>query len=110
MSDFGPLELALAQPSGQPGFFQTPLPALILVFAVFYLLLIRPQQKRAKEHKAMVAGLKKNDRVITSGGLYGRITEVGEATVTLEIAPNVQVRYERSQIGVLQKDKEKKEG
>ena len=105
------VELVLAQAAPQaPSFLQTPLPVMILVFLVFYVILIRPQQKRAKEHKEMVAGLKKNDRVVTSGGLYGRVIEVNTDAVTLEIAPNVHVRHERSQVGAMQKDKEKKDG
>jgi len=91
-----------------PSFLETPLAPLLLVFAVFYFLLVRPQQKRAKEHKALVDGLKKNDKVITSSGIFGRILEVSEQSVLLEVAPNVSLRIERSQIGTLQKDK--KEG
>jgi preprotein translocase subunit YajC len=89
--------LALAQ-AAAPNAFQQFLP-LILILAVFYFLLIRPQQTRAKEHKAFVASLKKNDRVVTAAGLYGRVIEVREKDVTLEIAPNVQVRHVREQIG-----------
>jgi len=108
MNAVNSLELVLAQAAPQTGFLQTPLPALILVFGVFYFLLIRPQQKRQKEHKDMVEALKKNDRVVTSGGLYGRIIEVSADSVTLEIAQGVQVRHERSQIGSVQS--QKKEG
>ena len=58
---------------------------LVLMFAVFYFLLIRPQQKRAKQHKEMVNSLRKGDEVITSGGLYGRIVDTQEETVTLDL-------------------------
>jgi len=95
--------LVLAQ-AAAPSPFQQFLP-LILILAVFYFLLIRPQQTRAKEHKAFVAALKKNDRVVTAAGLHGRIIEVREKDVTLEIAPNVRVCHEREQIGEFHADK-----
>jgi preprotein translocase subunit YajC len=73
------------------GFNCCPLP-------VFYFLIIRPQQQKANEHTAMLANLKKNDEVITSGGLYGRVIQLSDDVVTLEIAPNVRVRVSRPQI------------
>ena len=74
---------------------------LALVFVVFYLLLIRPQQQKAKEHRVMLANLKKNDEIITNGGLYGRVLAIAEDVVTVEIAPNVKVRVSRPQIGTV---------
>ena len=71
---------------------------LILIFVVFYFLLIRPQQQKAKAHRNMLGELKRNDEVVTVGGLYGRILELGEKVVTLELAQNVRVRIERSKI------------
>jgi len=71
---------------------------LILIFVVFYFLLIRPQQQKAKEHKTMLANLKRNDDVITTGGLYGKIMALTDKVATLEIAPNVRVRVDRQQI------------
>jgi len=66
---------------------------LILIFIVFYFLLIRPQQKRAKEHKAMIEGVRRGDTVTTSGGIIGKITKVNEdGTVQVEIAEGVRVR------------------
>ncbi|MCB0218504.1 MAG: preprotein translocase subunit YajC [Chrysiogenetes bacterium] len=65
---------------------------LILIFVIFYFLLLRPQQKRAKEHEAMVAALKPGDEVVTNGGIYGKITRVGEDAITVEIAEKVRVR------------------
>ena len=94
--------LMLAQAAGPSG-IQAFLP-LILILGVFYFLLVRPQQKRAKEHQAMVDNLKKADQVITSGGLYGRVVELGDKVVTLEIASNVRVKFQRSQIGELARD------
>ena len=71
---------------------------LILIFVVFYFLLIRPQQQKAKAHRNMLSELKRNDEVVTVGGLYGRILELGDKVVTLELAQNIRVRIERSKI------------
>ena len=68
---------------------------LALIFVVFYFLLIRPQQQKAKEHRVMLANLKKNDEVITSGGIYGKVVALSDKVVTLEIAPNVRVKLSR---------------
>lgn len=65
---------------------------LILLFVVFYFLLIRPQQKRAKQHKSFMENLKKGDTVVTSGGLYGKITGITDEAVTIEIAEKVRVK------------------
>ena len=74
---------------------------LILVFVVFYFLLIRPQQQKQREHKTMLANLKRNDEVVTSGGLHGTVVNLNENIATLEIAPNVRVRVDRQQIAAL---------
>jgi len=71
---------------------------LILIFVVFYFLLIRPQQKKAKEHQNFLNNLKKGERVITSGGIYGRITGLTDTVVTLEIADGVTIKVLRSAI------------
>jgi len=71
---------------------------LVLMFAIFYFLLIRPQQKKAKLHKQILASLKKGDRVVSSGGLYGVITGISDDVVTLEIAPKVRVKVSRASI------------
>jgi len=77
---------------------------LILMFAIFYFLLIRPQQKKAKQHKAMLGAVKKGDKVITSGGLHGEITGMTDDAVTMEIAPKVRVKVSRGAIaGVIKK-------
>ena len=74
---------------------------LIVIFAVFWFLLIRPQQKRAKEHKAMVEALSKGDEAVTNGGLLGKITKVGDSFVTLEIADGLRVQVQRASIAQL---------
>lgn len=84
----------------QPDPFMSFLP-LILIFVVFYFLLIRPQQKRAKEHKTMVDGLKKGDWVVTNGGLLGKITDLGENFVKLQISDGVEVKVQRPAVAAL---------
>lgn len=79
---------------------------LILMFAIFYFLLIRPQQKRAKEHKAMLSALKKGDYVVTGSGLLGRILEIDEETVLLECADS-KLRLTRGAIAGLMEKKAK---
>jgi len=69
---------------------------LILIFVVFYFLLIRPQQKQAKEHQAFLGSLQKGDEVVTRGGLHGKITGLTDQIITLEIADNVRVKVSRS--------------
>lgn len=87
---------AHAQAGGAPpGFDLISLLPLVLIFVVFYFLLIRPQAKRAKEHKAMVAALGVGDEVVTSGGILGRVVETGEQFLTVEIASGVQVKVQR---------------
>ena len=71
---------------------------LILMFVIFYFLLIRPQQKKTKEHRAMIENLKKGDRIITSGGIHGRITAVSETTFTVEISDRVRVKLNRGNV------------
>jgi preprotein translocase subunit YajC len=74
---------------------------LALVFVVFYFMLIRPQQQKTKEHRVLLANLRKNDEIITSGGLYGRVLALSDDVVTVEIAPNVKVRISRPQIATV---------
>ena len=90
---------AYAQAVGDGGFggFQSLLP-LILIFVVFYFLLIRPQQKKAKVHREMLAALRRGDRIVTSGGLIGKITRVGENELTVEIANDIRVRVARGMV------------
>lgn len=92
---------AYAQAAGPAGAFDfVSLLPLILIFVVFYFLLIRPQQKKVKDHRAMVEALKKGDQVITAGGILGKITKVDAAdnTLTVEIASGVQVKVARHTI------------
>ncbi len=74
---------------------------LILMFVIFYFLLIRPQQKKTKEHRQMIASLKKGDRIVTSGGIHGRITGMDDVTLTVEIADKVRVKVARGNVSTL---------
>jgi preprotein translocase subunit YajC len=87
----------LAAPAGaSSSAFLVQIFPLLLIFVVFYLFLIRPQQKRAKEHEAKIAAVQKNDDVVTGGGLMGKVTKVADDHVEVEIAPNVRVRAVKS--------------
>jgi len=90
---------AQAAPAGDSGFIGF-LP-IILMFVLLYFLMIRPQMKRAKEHKQMVEALQKGDEVITAGGVLGRITRIGDAYVSLEIAPSTEVSVQRASVQTL---------
>jgi preprotein translocase subunit YajC len=85
---------------GGSGGFASFIP-LILMFVIFYFLLIRPQQKKTKEHRQMIDNLKTGDRIITSGGLHGRITGVSENALTVEIAEKVRVKVNRASVSAL---------
>ena len=71
---------------------------MVAIFAVFYFLLIRPQTKRAKEHRKMVSELAKGDEVVTNGGIYGKITKISDDNVEVEIADNMTVHMQRQAI------------
>lgn len=83
--------------------FQQVIP-LVFMFAIFYFLLIRPQQKKAKEHKALLDSMKKGDNVITAGGVHGKVTAVENDLVSLEIANNVNIKITKSYIAAIKKD------
>jgi preprotein translocase subunit YajC len=81
---------------------------MLVMLVVFYFLLIRPQQKKAKEHKAMIDSLKRGDSVILSSGLFGRITAIDDRTVRVEIAPKTEVRVLRNYVaGIATPENEK---
>jgi preprotein translocase subunit YajC len=90
---------AQAAGGGDPGF--VGLLPIVLMFVLLYFLMIRPQMKRAKEHKQMVEALQKGDEVITAGGVVGRINKMGDAYVTLEIAPNTEISVQRTAVQTL---------
>lgn len=100
MSFFISDAVAQAAPAQQADPIMSFLP-LIILFVIFYFLLIRPQQKKAKEHTALVSGLKKGDEVITSGGILGKITEAGDNYVTVNIADNTDVKIQRQAVSTV---------
>jgi preprotein translocase subunit YajC len=71
---------------------------IVLMFVIIYFLMIRPQMKRAKEHRAMLEALQKGDEVITAGGVLGRVSKMGDAYVTIEIAPNTEVSVQKAAV------------
>lgn len=83
---------------GQQGSGYEGIIMLVLMFAIFYFLLIRPQQKRAKQHKALVSNLKTGDQIVSAGGIHGKIASVEESIVTLEIATGVKIKMNRTAI------------
>ena len=86
---------AATAPSGGTSFFIQTIP-LVLVFVIFWFLMIRPQQRRAKEHQAQIAAVKKGDRVVTGGGLIGKVIKVGDSEVEVELGPNMRVMVVKS--------------
>jgi len=90
-----------APQGGGPGGLLTSFLPLILIFVIFYFLLIRPQQKRSKEHRQMLENIKKGDKVITSGGIYGVVESVDPNTLTLKIAENVKVKFGKAYIAAV---------
>jgi preprotein translocase subunit YajC len=68
----------------------------VLIFAIMYFLMIRPQQKKVKEHRTMIEAVRRGDQVVTAGGLIGKVTKVADAEVEVELAPNVRVRVVKS--------------
>jgi preprotein translocase subunit YajC len=74
---------------------------MVLFFAVFYFMAIRPQMKKAKEHRALLSGLSKGDEVLTNGGVAGRIDDLGESFVTVEIADGVKVKIQKNAISAV---------
>ena len=97
------ISTAAAQTAGGGGLFgdgaMLQILPLVLIFVVFYFLLIRPQQKKVREHRDLIAGIRRNDVVVTGGGIVGKVTKViDDHTVQVEIAENVRVRVERGTI------------
>lgn len=74
---------------------------IVLMFVVLYFLMIRPQMKRAKEHKTMIEALQKGDEVVTAGGVVGRIAKIGDSYVSLQVADNVEITVQRPSVQVV---------
>lgn len=91
---------AQGAPAGSSSPF-SPLIIMVIFFGIFYFIAIRPQMKRAKEHRAMLAQIAKGDEIVTSGGIAGRVDEIGESFVQLEIAPGVSVKLQKHAVGAV---------
>lgn len=85
------------QAAAQPSFFGAMWPLLVMI-PLFYFMLIRPQMKRTREHRDMLAKIAKGDEVVTTGGLAGKVAGIGEAYITVEIADNVQIKVQKQAI------------
>ena len=92
---------AWAQAAPGPTSQFAPVLMMLLFVGVFYFLLIRPQQKKSREHKALVTKLAAGEEVVTNGGLLGKVTDIGETFVTLEVADGVRIKVQRFQISQL---------
>jgi len=91
-----------APPSALGAIFNSPLPMFALVFVIFYLLVLRPQQKQQNDHKKRIAAAQKGDTVLTAGGVYGKVTKVEDDTVEVEIAPSVRIKVLKSTLADIQ--------
>jgi preprotein translocase subunit YajC len=81
------------------GLSQFAMPIVILI--IFWFMLIRPQMKRAKEHKALLEGLQKNDEVVTNSGIVGKVAQIGDSYIHVEVAPNTQIVVQKQAIGAV---------
>ncbi|MFH2138567.1 MAG: preprotein translocase subunit YajC [Candidatus Omnitrophota bacterium] len=104
--------LAFAQGAGDgaqlagKGSIMVLLPMYIIIFLVFYFLMIKPQQKKQQEQQDMIAKIKKNDEVITSGGMHGTVVNVKEKTVVLKVDDNVKIEFEKSALSSVKKSRQ----
>ena len=93
-----PLSPVIAQATPQQNGGMSMIIMMVVLFGLMYFMMIRPQMKRQKEHRALISALAKGDEVVTNGGLAGRVDEVGETFVTIEIAPNVKVKLQKGAV------------
>jgi preprotein translocase subunit YajC len=102
-----PFVILMAPPQGGDaggGSMVSTLIFFALIFVIFYFMILRPQQKRAKERQKMLDALKKGDKVVTSGGLHGKIVNVDEKTVLLDVGDNIKLKVDRSAINVVTRE------
>ncbi len=94
-----PMPFVIAQAAAQPaGGGMSLIIMMVVLFGLMYFMMIRPQMKRQKEHRALLAGLAKGDEVVTNGGIAGRVVELGETFISVEIADNVKVMVQKGSI------------
>ncbi len=92
---------AWAQDAGSQQSPMTSVFFIVILFVVFYFMLIRPQQKRAKQHKTMIGALNNGDEVVTNGGILGKLTDTGEQFLTVEIADGTSIKLQRSAVAAI---------
>jgi preprotein translocase subunit YajC len=92
---------AMAQDAAPPGGLVSPFVLMIGLFVIFYFLIIRPQNKKQKEHREMVSALSVGDEIVTAGGVLGKVTEIGEQFLNVEVAQNVTVKIQRHTIAAV---------
>jgi len=95
---FGILMMAPAGGDGGGGSMMSMFIMFGLVIVIMYFMMIRPQQKRQKEHQAMLASIHRGDKVVTTSGMHGSVTDVDDKTMTIQVADNVKIKFERSAI------------
>ena len=100
---------AAATPAKPQGFMEqfSFLPMLAIIIGIFYVLIIRPQQKQQKERAALISAVKKGDMIITVGGIHGRVTGVADSLLTIEIADNCKIKLDKTCVQSVNADKEK---
>ena len=96
-------QVAAPQSAQAPNPFLTQIILMAMIFAIFYFLLIRPQKRKQKEHEKMLANIKKNDEVITIGGIYGTVINVKDASVILRVDDNVKIEFQKNAISTIKK-------
>ena len=92
---------AMAQGVSQSGGTGSFFLMMVIFFAIFYFMLIRPQTKQAREHKSMLESLSKGDEIVTSGGMLGRISKIGDNFIAIEVATNVEVKVQKNSISAI---------
>lgn len=102
ITDFLILAQAAAPAQGQPNLLVSMMP-LVFIFVIFYFLLIRPQQKKQKEHEKLIQSVKTGDQVVTNAGIHGTVSNVKEKTLIIKIADNVKVEFDRAAVAVVEK-------
>lgn len=101
-----PISLLVLTGAAAPAWYQGPLPLMVIIFVIFYFLLIAPARKREKQRQAMLEAVKKGDKIITTGGLFGEVAAVESHTVLIKIGDGVKVRLAKANIAGLQGDPE----
>ena len=96
--------LMAPQQGGAGGGMASTLIMFALIFLIFYFMIMRPQQKRTKERQAMLDSVKKGDKVVTSGGLHGKVVNIDEKTVLLDVGDNVKLKFERTAVNLVTRE------